>query len=153
QIVGWLEERDAIRRPRYQLVIVDAPASGHSLPLFATAANLSGLGSIGPLREVLRKISGWLQDNERTCAFVVSIPEEWAVSEAVELQTQLRDSLGLRVSRPLLNGVFPRRFSRRDAEILCSAESEASIDPRLLRAARYFLDRRAASAKQARTLR
>jgi anion-transporting ArsA/GET3 family ATPase len=152
-VIGWLEEVDGLRRPRYDLVVLDAPATGHSVPLLSTPRTLSGLASIGPLGEILRRTMEWLSDPERSTALVVAIPEEWAIAEALELYASLRDVLDLPLARPVLNAVFPRRFSQKDAELLERADVERSIDPHLLAAARYFNRRRSAVQPHVKALR
>ena len=147
QIIEWMRVR-----ARYDLVVLDAPASGHSVPLLSAPRTLSGLATIGPLGDVVRRISRRLTDPKRTMAFVVAIPEEWAVAEAIELARSLRDDLDVPIARPILNATFPRRFSKKDEKLLDEAEHDGTIDPELLVAGRYFLRRRKAATKQAKAL-
>ena len=139
RVVGWLEERDRRGRARYDVVVLDSPASGHSVPLLATPRTLSGLATVGPLGAVMRRTSRWLSDPALTRALVVAIPEDWAIAEAVELYESLRDGLDIPVGRPVLNAVFPRRFTRGDEALLQQAEASHTVDPHLLEAGRYFL--------------
>ena len=153
RIIGWLEEQDRRGRPRYDLVVLDSPASGHSVPLLATPRTISGLATT---RARVSAGSASQRDVLRTTAPsgpTVAIPEEWAVAEAVELYESLRGGLALPVGRPILNAVFPKRFSRTDEALLEEAESSHSIDPQLLEAGRYFLRRRAVAMEPGRTLR
>ena len=151
QIVDWMRP-EGRGRPGYDLVVLDAPASGHSVPLLSSPRTLSGLATIGPLGDVVRRISSRLTDARRTMAFVVAIPEEWAVAEAIELADSLRKELDVPIARPILNAAFPRRFSKKDEKLLDEAEQDGTIDPELLVAGRYFLRRRKAATKQAKAL-
>lgn len=153
RVIGWLEEQDRRGRPLWDLVVLDSPASGHSVPLLATPRTLSGLATVGPLGAIVQKASRWLSDPALTRALVVAIPEDWAIAEAVELRASLRDGLALPVARPVLNAVFPKRFSRTDETLLEEAEAIGSIDPQLLEAGRYFIRRRAVAMEHGRTLR
>lgn len=153
RVIAWLEEQDRRGRPRWDLVVLDSPASGHSVPLLATPRTMSGLATVGPLGAIVRKTSRWLADPALTRALVVAIPEDWAVAEAVELWESLRDGLALPVGRPILNAVFPKRFSRADEALLEEAEASHSIDPQLLEAGRYFLRRRTMALEHGRALR
>lgn len=153
RVIAWLEEQDRRGRPRWDLVVLDSPASGHSVPLLATPRTMSGLATVGPLGAIVRKTSRWLADPALTRALVVAIPEDWAVAEAVELWESLRDGLALPVGRPILNAVFPKRFSRADEALLEEAEASHSIDPQLLEAGRYFLRRRTMAMEHGRALR
>ena len=123
------------------------------MPLLATPRTLSGLATVGPLGAVMRRTSRWLADPALTRALVVAIPEDWAVAEAVELYASLRDDLAIPVGRPVLNAVYPKRFSRGDEALLQEAEASRTIDPHLLEAGRYFLSRRNAAQELSRTLR
>src|SRR5213593_2320853 len=53
RVVGWLEER-RFTRPTYDLILLDAPASGHSLPLLAAPRTLGALARFGPVATLLR---------------------------------------------------------------------------------------------------
>lgn len=150
QVVGWMQPTRQGRG--YDLVVLDAPASGHSVPLLSSPRTLSGIATIGPLGDTVRRISRCLTDPRRTMAFVVAIPEEWAVAEAIELTASLRDDLDVPLARPVLNAAFPRRFSKKDEKLLDEAEANGTIDPELLVAGRYFLRRRKAAQKQAKAL-
>ncbi len=151
QVVDWMRGGSRARTS-YDLVVLDAPASGHSVPLLSSPRTLSGLATIGPLGDVVRRISRRLTDPKRTMAFVVAIPEDWAVAEAIELVASLRDDLDVPVARPILNATFPRRFSKKDEKLLDEAEHDGTIDPELLAAGQYFLRRRKAATKQAKAL-
>jgi anion-transporting ArsA/GET3 family ATPase len=153
RVIAWLEERDRRGRQRFDVVVLDSPASGHTVPLLSTPRTLSGLATVGPLGTVMRRTARWLSDPALTRALVVAIPEDWAIAEAVELYTSLRDGLDIPLGRPVLNAVFPRRFSRGDEALLHEAEAAHSIDPLLLDAGRYFAERRNVAQAQARALR
>lgn len=153
QLGAWLEGRELARGQHFDRLIVDAPASGHTVPLLATPETLGGIATMGPLGDALRRTAGWLRDPARTSVVVTAIPEDWAVAEAIELATSLREDLGLPVARPVLNAVFPKRFSRDEDRALLAASSQASIDESLLRAGRYFQARREAANVQSRRLR
>jgi len=153
QLLAWLERGDRASGVRYDWVVLDSPASGHSAPLLATPRALGGLAAVGPLASSLARIGRWLSDPDRTTGVVVALPEPWAVAEAVELYARLRDDVGIPLARPVLNAVFPRRFGKREAELLRDPEATAAIAPDLLTAARYFARRRTDAQTQARALR
>ncbi|MEO2167120.1 MAG: ArsA-related P-loop ATPase [bacterium] len=151
RIVGYADGRTT-GQTRYDLVILDAPASGHSIPLLAAPRTLAGLATIGPLGESLRRTQRWLADPERTHAAVVAIPENWAVAEGIELFTALRDELGLPLLPPLLNQAWPRRFSQSEERAIDAEEKDGSIDPHLLLAAGFFRKKRHLAQTYARQL-
>jgi anion-transporting ArsA/GET3 family ATPase len=153
QLLDWLEHGDRARGSHYDLVILDSPASGHSTPLLQAPETLGRLAAVGPLGHVLERVAALLADPARTMAIVVAIPEAWAVAEAVELYTHLRDELRIPLARPVLNATFPRRFTKREEDLLRDAELASSIDPELIAAGRHFLRRRENAQIQSRALR
>jgi anion-transporting ArsA/GET3 family ATPase len=150
RVVGWVEAR-RLGRPVHDLVVVDAPASGHSLPLLAAPRTLGALARVGPVAGLLRRIEGLLADRAKTLVCVVTTPEELAVRETVELHRELV-GLGLAVAPPIVNALPPRRFSASDAEALDSLEAACGPHP-YLRAARFQLERRRQAEAQIAALR
>src|SRR5438093_893916 len=88
RLLGWVEARRG-RRPLHDLVIVDAPASGHSLPLLAAPHTLGALARLGPVAELLARLQRLIADPGATLVCVVTTPEELAVRETVELHREL----------------------------------------------------------------
>jgi anion-transporting ArsA/GET3 family ATPase len=68
----------------HDLIVVDAPASGHSLPLLAAPQTLGALAHIGPVADTLRTIGARLADPATTLVCLVTTPEELAVRETIE---------------------------------------------------------------------
>src|SRR5436309_5821006 len=94
RLLGWVEARRR-GRPLYDLVVVDAPASGHSLPLLAAPRTLGSLARLGPIGGMLERIDRLLADPERSLVCVVTTPEELAVRETVELCREIGTQLRL----------------------------------------------------------
>jgi anion-transporting ArsA/GET3 family ATPase len=141
----WLDER-RLGRVRWQLVVVDAPASGHSLPLLAAPATLTALARVGPIATTLGRIDRRLHDSARTAVWIVTRPEDLPVAETIELHRELDGRLGLPVARPIANGVPDRRFSAHDAALLEATGAPAS-DPLMFAAALTIARRREATAQ------
>src|SRR5205823_6308337 len=70
RLLGWVEARRG-RRPVQDQVIVDAPASGHSLPLLAAPHTLGALARLGPVAELLARIQRLIADPGATLVCVV----------------------------------------------------------------------------------
>ena len=125
-----LEEARASRfssRPRYDLIIVDAPATGHGLSLLRVPLVASRAVPAGPIGHNARRILALLRDADRTSLVLVAIPEEMAVVEAQELHRAAVDELGMRPAALVLNQCHERRFTReQEAEILRLAAEGAS---------------------------
>ena len=105
-------------RRTYDLVIVDAPATGHGIAFLQTPHSFRDLARVGPLAHQAGVIERTLADPEATGVAIVAWPEEMAISEAIELERALSGAAaGTRYSidRFVANGVYPARFSATDA--------------------------------------
>jgi anion-transporting ArsA/GET3 family ATPase len=151
KIGGWLDAR-RVGRPQYDLVLVDAPASGHSLPLLAAPRTLGALARVGPIADTLATLDRRLRDPAETLVVVVTTPEELAVRETIELHDELTQNLGLPVAPPIVNAVPARRFTAADEERLGAADLASSAHP-WLAAARFELAWRAEAADKLALLR
>ena len=107
------------RRPKYDLIVVDAPATGHGLAFLKVPLAASNAVPVGPVGYNARKILSMLRDRKRTALAVVALPEEMAVVEALEFHRMARDELGIETRAFILNGCHERRFTgEQEAEIL-----------------------------------
>ena len=151
RLLGWFESR-RFGRPVYDLIVVDAPASGHSLPLLAAPRTLGTLARLGPVGALLGRIEKLLADPASTLVCVVTTPEELAIRETVELHRELRDGLGLPVSPPIVNAVPPRRFGTADVAALDRLDGGSALHP-WVTAARFHIERRTRAEAQIAALR
>lgn len=86
------------------LVVVDAPATGHGRSFLSAPSTAARLVT-GALRDRAASLEATLRDPS-TRATVVSLPEEMAAREAVELSETL-DRRGIAQTRPVLNRCVP----------------------------------------------
>jgi len=125
-----MEEARASRfssRPRYDLIIVDAPATGHGISFLKVPLAASRAVLAGPIGHNARRILSLLQDEDRTALVIVAIPEEMAAVEARELHRMAIDELGMRAAALVLNQCHERRFAREEeAEIRRLAAENAT---------------------------
>ncbi|MCX8073154.1 MAG: hypothetical protein N3C12_11990 [Candidatus Binatia bacterium] len=131
----WVDAPFWHRRQRFDLVLVDGPASGHMRKLLQVPRQLLNLVLAGPLRRTALHLEALLADPSRCLVVPVTLAEELAVQETLENWAVLRQELFLNVSRPVVNRVHPRRFST--AEIR-KITSERNGGP-LYDAARYAI--------------
>jgi anion-transporting ArsA/GET3 family ATPase len=75
--------------PKYDLLVLDAPATGHGLTLLQAARTLADITRAGPFYELSRAIDEFLGDPERTATVLATLPEELPVQEALELAEAL----------------------------------------------------------------
>jgi len=117
--VGWP------RRPKYDLIVVDAPATGHGLAFLRVPLVASSAVPVGPVGANARRILSLLRDTKKTALAIVAIPEEMAVVEALELHAMAREELGIEARAFVLNQCHERRFTgAQEAEILRRASED-----------------------------
>jgi hypothetical protein len=97
---------------RFDTVLLDAPSTGHGVSLLGVPQTLLRSLSSGPMREDLEWMHALLIDERVTAVQLVTLAEELAVSETLELNTALRDQLGLPRGLCFANGIWPSRFDR-----------------------------------------
>ena len=108
----------------YDVVIVDAPATGHGLALLQAPLTFAQAASVGPIARQGRRIAETLADRDQTALAAIATPESAAVEELLEL----RDSLTRRLDAVIANAVIPERFSAADALALRGAHMRAAAD-------------------------
>lgn len=110
----WELAQDERRTPgarSYDLVVLDAPATGHGVAALAAPATLARAARTGPVARQGQVIGQWLTDPERTAVVAVARPEELPVAETVALAGELRSRLGMELEAVVVNGLAPERFS------------------------------------------
>ena len=126
------EERTGLARHHaWDLVVVDAPATGHGLAFLKVPLAAAEAIPVGPVGHNARRILKLLRDRRRTALVIVAIPEEMAAVEAVELHRLAVDEVGVAPAAVVLNGCHERRFSDdEEAEILrlCAAGLRGRLD-------------------------
>ena len=80
-------------RPRWDLVVVDAPATGHAVQLLGVPRALLDTVPGGPLRRDAEWMQALLSDPVRTAVALVSLPEEMPVTETAELDARIGKEL------------------------------------------------------------
>jgi anion-transporting ArsA/GET3 family ATPase len=98
---------------RWDMVVLDAPATGHGLTFLTVPEVFLRLVSEGPLARDMRSMQMLLADPGRCSICVVTLPEEMPANEAIELDRALRHHQF--PAGPLfLNGVFGSRFAAQE---------------------------------------
>jgi anion-transporting ArsA/GET3 family ATPase len=106
-------------RPAWDLIVLDAPATGHGFAFLQVPLVASSAVPVGPIGHNARRVLALLRDRERTALLVVAVPEEMAVVEALQFGELARDELRVPPAAFVLNGCHERRFSDADeAEVL-----------------------------------
>jgi len=125
---------------KYDLVIVDAPATGHGVGFLQTPRTFASIARVGPIHSQAQTLDRFITDHENTGTAIVALPEEMPVNESVALEKDLRDEVGVAVDRVYLNGLYPERFKKAEAEKLAQlAEGENGTNGATKAAARAAL--------------
>jgi len=113
--LAQLERRSPADAP-YDVVIVDAPATGHGLGLLRTPRTFRDVARVGPIRRQADIIHSFVTDPRRTGVVCVALPEEMPVNETLELRRTLAGELGMELDAVVVNALYPERFSAAEAE-------------------------------------
>ena len=104
------------KRPKYDIIIVDAPATGHGISFLRVPAVILDVLKFGPVRMHTFEVQKMLLDPSRTMLNVVTLPEEMPVNEAVDLYRIARETLQIPTGFTFVNGVFSPMFDDVEAE-------------------------------------
>lgn len=105
-------------KPRWDLVVVDAPATGHAVQLLGVPQALLGTVPGGPMRRDAEWMQALLSDPARTAVTLVSLPEEMPVTETAELDAQIGAGLKLPLGPVFLNAMPDARFTAEERDRL-----------------------------------
>jgi anion-transporting ArsA/GET3 family ATPase len=111
-------DRRVKKAPKYDVVIVDAPATGHGLGILRTPKTFSDIARVGPIKRQADAIHEFITDPKLTAICAVAWPEEMPVNETLDLQKSLRKNLGMKLSGIYMNGLYPELFSDREASAM-----------------------------------
>jgi len=110
----------------FDLVIMDAPATGHALALLRAPRTYANIARVGPIARQAGSIDAFLRDSSATGVLSVALPEEMPVNETVDLEQRLADDLEMEVGQVVANGVLPARFTAADVRRLRSLDGQGT---------------------------
>jgi len=96
--------------PLYDLIIVDAPATGHGLTFLDVPRVVGSAVRSGPLQRNAQAVEALIRNASKTLLLPVSLPEELPARETVELIERVRRDVGIAVDRVVINGIAPAPF-------------------------------------------
>jgi anion-transporting ArsA/GET3 family ATPase len=117
-------DRRVKKAAKYDLVIVDAPATGHGLGLLRTPKTFGDIARVGPIKRQADTIYAFITDERLTGVCAVAWPEEMPVNETLDLRARLSTELGIGLDRIFMNGVYPDLFSDEEAVLLARRYAE-----------------------------
>jgi anion-transporting ArsA/GET3 family ATPase len=108
----------------YDLVVVDAPATGHGVGVLRTPRTFAEIARVGPIAHQAGHIAATIADRDFTAIVAVATPEEMPVNETLSL----RDALAaeqLSLDLTVVNSVYPSRFDETQIELVRQAVVQA----------------------------
>jgi anion-transporting ArsA/GET3 family ATPase len=115
-----------VRERHYDLIVVDASASGHIVSQLAAPQAINQLVQVG----LVRQQTGWmldiLGDEATTGLVVVATPAEMPVSETLELTARVETETNVHLSAVVVNRVLPELFGRNEEEVFERLDRDGS---------------------------
>ena len=105
--------RGATAKPDVDLVVLDAPATGHGLSLLLAPRLTAATVGQGPFGRMAGELAALVDDPARTGVVVAAAAEEMPMQEALESLARLRGELGREAQAVVVNGLFPPSRQRR----------------------------------------
>jgi len=111
-------DRKVKRGAKYDVVIVDAPATGQGIGILKTPKTFDDIARVSPIKRQAETIYRFVTDPKLTSVCAVAWPEEMLVNETLDLQRNLKRVLGLKLDQVFMNGIYPDLFDDREANLL-----------------------------------
>lgn len=138
--------------PKYERIIIDAPATGHAITFLSVARIVADIAPSGIMKTASEKMAEVLESKESSCLHVVALPEEMPVNEALEIIEQGKKKLRMAIGLGFVNRMLPALLSAEDRapfEALAQrSANEQSLGP-YVEAARSRIDKEAQQAAYA----
>lgn len=106
-----------VREQHYDLVVVDAPASGHIVGQLAAPQAIKDLVQVGLVRDQTGWMLDILGDPQQTGVVIVATPEEMPVNETLDLAARLGEETTVDLAAVVVNRVLPELFTRGEEEV------------------------------------
>lgn len=120
----WYEAtREEGGRPVWDAIVVDAPATGHSLQYLRMPQAAREAFGVGLVQREATKITDLLRDRRTTVVHLVTLAEETPVTETLETRAQLVKTLGLPLGYVVVNRLHRRRFDATVVERVRAAKA------------------------------
>jgi len=91
------------------LIVLDAPASGHAVRFLMSPRALLDTVDAGPIQAQATEVLDLVTDPARCQVLLVTLPEETPVNEVVETAYSLEDKVGTNLGPVVVNGLYSVR--------------------------------------------
>ena len=93
--------------PEVDLVVLDAPATGHGVSMLAAPGLVAEVIHDGPFGQMGGELAAFISDREQCGILLATAAEEMPVQEAIELIDSLADRLSRRPEAVVVNALYP----------------------------------------------
>jgi anion-transporting ArsA/GET3 family ATPase len=114
-----------VAQRHYDLVIVDAAATGHVVGQLSAPQGINELVQVGLIRQQTDWMIEILSDTARTGLVIVATPEEMPVNETIELAGRVEAETSVNLAAVVVNRVLPELFGRREEDVFEQLEQPA----------------------------
>jgi anion-transporting ArsA/GET3 family ATPase len=121
-------ERDERGHNRFDVVLFDAPATGHGLDMLRVPKVIVEVVPPGVLRRDAETAWRMFTNPKETSVVVVTLPEELPVTETLELLRAIQFELELPLGMLAINGVLPPLFSEPERAAFGRVETTGAPD-------------------------
>lgn len=115
-------------RPRFDFIVVDAPATGHGVSFLEAPRVVVSAVRAGPLHKQTERVEQMIEDADHTLVLPVALAEELPTRETAQLVKRVHLEMGIAVDRVVVNAVMAPPFPDAPDGL---DESLARLDPRL----------------------
>lgn len=116
-------------RPRFDIVLFDAPATGHGLDMLRVPKIIIDIAPPGLLRRDAERAWAMFKDPAQSGVVIVTLPEDLPATEAVELAGALRNELHLPIAEVIVNQVLDALFTESERRELLTPRELVRGDP------------------------
>ncbi len=95
------------RHPHFDLVVLDAPATGHGVSLLTAPQLTSEVIERGPIGAEARQLAEFVADASKTTVVAVTLAEEMPTQETLELRSALESRFGRGPELLIINSLYP----------------------------------------------
>lgn len=129
--VWWHTNENMGGRLKYDLVILDGPASGHAITMLKIPQAILQAMPNGPLARDAGAQRALFSDARRSAFVIVTLPEDLPVRETMELARTVREELRMPLGPIVVNAVPPAVVAAPEARALLARLPRPTGDPLL----------------------
>ena len=122
--------------PDYDMVILDAPATGHGLDMLRVPKVIHEVAPPGLLRKEADRCLEMFQNPREAGTVLVTLAEDMPANETIELHDALVSELSMSIAGLVVNRQLPYLFAPEDAQKILDLPSKLAGDTETLKLAR-----------------